>query len=296
MTANGEHSGAAILSIIIASWSTRELLRNLLHSIEVHRPSCPHEVIVVDNASTDDSPAMVSREFPRVILERNEKNLGYARANNQGYARASGDFILLLGSDTMLVDDVIDRMMEYLRGHADTGAVSCRLLNPDRAVQGSCRHFPTLIDGIPTYLSLHHMAPRYNMKGFDFYRTQEVEQPAATCLMLRRTAVDAVGLFDERFSILYNDVDLCMRIRGGGWKIVSLADGEVIHHGSQSTRRASPELRLEMYRNILLYYETHVHPLSGWILRPILPIRLAVATRSLHGLRLITRQTRKGSP
>jgi GT2 family glycosyltransferase len=263
MTANGEHSGASILSIIITSWGTRELLRNLLHSIEVHRPSCPYEVIVVDNGSTDDSPTMVSNEFPGVILERNEKNLGYARA--------SGDFILLPGSDTMLVDDVIDRMMEYMRGHADTGAVSCRLLNPDRTLQGSCRHFPTLIDGIATDLSPHHMAPRYNMKGLDSYKTQEVEQPAATGLMLRRTAVDAVGFSYERFTIPYYGDDWCMRIRRGGWKTVSLANGEVIHHGSQSTRRASPELRLEMYRNILLYYETHVHPLSGWILRPSLP-------------------------
>jgi len=86
-----------------------------------------------------------------------------------------------------------------------------------------------------------------------------------------------------------------MRIRQGGWKIVYLADGEVIHHGSQSTRRASPELRLEMYRNILLYYSMYVHPLSGWILGPILAIRLALATRSLIGFRLITQQTMKGA-
>lgn len=85
-----------------------------------------------------------------------------------------------------------------------------------------------------------------------------------------------------------------MRIRRAGWKIVYFAGGEVIHHGSQSTRRASPELRLEMYRNILLYYKMYVHPLSGWILRPILAARLVLATRSLLGLRLITRHNTKG--
>jgi GT2 family glycosyltransferase len=295
MTAHAEQPGSTLLSVIVANWNTGNLLRELLRSLEIHRPAIPFEVIVVDNGSVDGSPAMVAREFPWVTLLENERNLGYARANNQGCARARGEFILLLGSDTQIVDEVITRMAEYLRAHPETGAVSCRLLNPDGTPQGSCRHFPTLKDGMLTYLSLHAMAPRYNMKGFDFYQTQEVEQPAATCLMLRRATIEGVGLFDERFSILYNDVDLCMRVRQGGWRIMYLADGEVIHHGSQSTRRASPELRLDMYRNILLYYTTYVHPLSGWILRPILAIRLALATRSLIGLQLFNRQTVKGS-
>ncbi len=118
----------------------------------------------------------------------------------------------------------MERMVEYLRSHPEAGAVSCRLLNPDRTVQGSCHHFPTLMDGILTYLSLHRMAPTYNMEGFDFYRTQEVEQPAATCLMLRRSTITAIGLFDERFSILYNDVDSACASGGQGGEIVYLAE------------------------------------------------------------------------
>jgi GT2 family glycosyltransferase len=295
MTSLGGHSDRVVLSVIITNWNTRALLRDLLISIDRHRPPFTFEVIVVDNGSTDGSRTMVSEEFPWVVLLGNERNLGYARGNNQGYASAQGEFVLLLGSDTVIIDDSMERMVAYLRSHADAGAACCRLLNPDRSVQGSCRHFPTLLDGVLTYLSLHRLASQYNMEGFDFYRTQEVEQPAATCLMLRRGAIATAHLFDERFSILYNDVELCKRIRQGGWKIVYVAEGEVIHHGSQSTRRAPPELRLEMYRNILLYYKTYVHPLSGWILRPILAIRLALATRSVVGLRLITDQTMKGA-
>lgn len=295
MSALIEHPDHILLSVIIANWNTRGLLRDLLTSIESHRPPFAFEVIVVDNGSMDGSPAMIAKDFPWVVLRLNDANLGFARANNLGFACARGEFILLLGSDTVIVDDCLERMVEYLRMHADTGAVSCRLLNPDRTVQGSCRNFPTLLDGVLTYLSLHRLASRYNMRGFDFYLTQKVEQPAATSLMLRRVTVSKSGLFDERFSILYNDVELCMRIRKAGWNIVYLAEAEVIHYGSQSTRRASPELRLEMYRNILLYYRMYVHPLSGWILRPILTVRLALATRSVIGLRLMSQKSTKGT-
>ncbi len=294
MTTSGEQGEHPLLSIVIASWNTRELLRGLLLSIDKHRPGFPCEVIVVENGSSDGSRDTVAREFPWVTLRANERNLGYARANNLGYACASGELVLLLGSDTVILDDSLTRMAEYLRTHPDTGAVSCRLLNADRTVQHSCRRFPRLRDGVLTYLSLDRLASFYNMEGFNYYQTQEVEQPAATCLILRRTAIEAVGLFDERFSILYNDVDLCMRIRQRGWKIVYLAEAEVIHHGSQSTRRASPDLRLEMYGNILLYYKMYVHPLSGWILRPILALRLMLATRSALGLRLFGRTKREG--
>lgn len=295
MTAPEEHRDQPVLSVVVANWNTRELLRNLLLSIDRYRPPFSFEVIVVDNGSTDGSVAMVSSDFPWVVLRQNSTNLGYARANNQGFASARGELILLLGSDTVLVGDSMERMAGYLRSHPDTGAVSCRLLNPDRTVQQSCRRFPTLTDGVFTYLSVHRFASEYNMEGFDFYRTQEVEQPAATCLMLRREAVPDGTLFDERFSILYNDVELCMRIRRQGWKIWYLAETEVIHHGGQSTRKASPELRLEMYRNILLYYRTYVNPLSDWILMPILAVRLTAATRTLIGLRLIGRHSRKGT-
>lgn len=267
------------LSIVIANWNTRELLRGALQSIQGHPPLVPYEVIVVDNGSTDRSGELLAREFSWVHAMQNTVNEGYAKAVNQGAESSRGEFILLLGSDTVVLAGSLQRMVEYLEGHDGVGGVSCRLLNPDRSLQASCRTFPTLWDAAATYLSLHALAPSYNVHDFDFYKTQEVDQPAATCFMLKRSVVHQVGLFDERLSILYNDVDLCRRIRTSGWKIVFLADAEIIHYGSSSTRQATPEVRLEMYRNILLYYVRQFGKKALVVLLPILTVRLAIVNK-----------------
>lgn len=275
-----------VLSILITSWNTRELTMGLLESLTAHSPKVPFEVIVVDNASSDGTAQAIEQRFPKVVLLKNRENAGYARGNNQAYSVSTGEFVLLLGSDTVIIDTSITKMVEYLRSASDTGAIGCRLLNPDRSPQRSCRRFPTLWDAAMTYLSLDRLAPHYIMHDFDYYKTQEVEQPAATCLMLRREVIEQMGLFDERYTLLYNDVDLCRRIRDAGWKIIYLADAEVIHYGSKSTTQAPPRLRLEMYRNILLYYSTTVGALSTWVLLPILVVRLFAATRSFIAFQL----------
>jgi hypothetical protein len=268
-----------VLSIIITSWNTRDLLQEALASIYRSAPSVPFEIIVVDNASADGSAEMVGRHFPKVRLISNARNEGFAKGNNRAAAIASGETLLLLGSDVVVRDNSIQQLHDYLHSHADVGAVSCRLLNPDGSVQHSCRRFPRLRDAVFTYLSLHALASAYTISDFDFQRTQEVEQPAATCLMLRKSILGGGGLFDERYTILYNDVDLCKRIHDAGWKIVYLAKAEIIHHGSQSTKRATPAVRLEMYRNILVYYFRHFGGIAVVVLLPILAVRLAVVNR-----------------
>jgi hypothetical protein len=275
------------LSIIIASWNTGSLLRTLLRSLHRFPPAGSHEIIVVDNGSADETQEMLRSEFPDVICIRNDRNEGYARANNQGFRLARGQFVLLLGSDTEMIDDSIQRMAEFLSRTGDAGAVAARLLNPDGTNQGSCKRFPTLLDGVLTYLSLHRLASRYNMAGFDFTAVQEVDQPAASCLMIRRSVVGERSLFDERYTILYNDVDLCKRIRDAGWKIFYLGNTRVVHAGSQSTRKAHPQLRLEMYRNIMLYYFHRFGKSAVLFLLPVLALRLAIVNKGRCTLGLL---------
>jgi hypothetical protein len=274
-------------SVVIATWNTRALVAAALTSLVRSAPGEILEIIVVDNGSIDGSAEMIREQFPDVHLIRLEKNTGYAPANNRGIRASHGTYVLLLGSDTAVKADTLPVMRRFLDDHPDVSAVACRLMNPDGTPQMSCRRFPRLRDAVATYLSLYSLTARYVMKDFDFYRTQEVEQPAATSLMVRREVLEQLGGFDEAYTILYNDVDLCRRMQSNGGRIFYLAETEVMHHGSSTTRNAPPEIRLEMYRNILLYFTRHHGVVARWVLTPILAVRLCAVTRSLQGFRLL---------
>jgi GT2 family glycosyltransferase len=276
-----------VVSIIITNWNTCALLAGALDSVAAARAPDAMETVVVDNGSTDGSAAMVAARYPWVTLIRNTENLGFARANNQGITSARGKYVLFLGSDTILQEDTVSTLSSFLATHPEAGAAGCRLLNPDRTPQMSCRRFPRLRDAVATYLSLHALARRYTMKGFDFYRTQSVEQPAATCLMVHRSLLTELHGFDERYTILYNDVDLCQRIRAKGYEIYYVADTEIIHYGSMTTRSAPAAVRLEMYRNILRYYRSRFGIVADALLRPVLFFRLLLLTRSPIAFRIL---------
>jgi len=276
------------VSIVVPSWNTRALLSDLLDSIAAttNRDFC--EVIVVDNGSADGSPDAVAAKYPWARLIRNAENRGYAEGNNQGIAIARGRYVLLLGSDTVLQEGTVKTMTDFLDLHPEAGAAACRLLNPDRTPQGSCKRFPSLWDAAFTYLSLYGLTRSYSMHGFDFYATQQVDQPAGTCLQIRRALLEELRGFDQRYKILYTDVDLCQRIVAHGWKIYYVAGTEVIHHGSVSTRSAPALVRLAMYQDILRYFRRHAGVMSRWILTPILFVRLFLRTRSVSAFRLFT--------
>ena len=131
------------LSICIVNWNTRELLRACLQSIYRYPPNAPFEVIVVDNASSDGSAAMVQAEFPQAVLIANTENLGYARGNNQAIQQAQGEYILLLNPDTEVFPDTLNRALAFLAAHPEAGAIGAKQLFPDGRVQPSVRGFPT---------------------------------------------------------------------------------------------------------------------------------------------------------
>jgi GT2 family glycosyltransferase len=276
------------VSVVIATWNTRELVCGALEALSRSVLSEPREVIVVDNGSGDGSAEAITARYPGTLLIRNAVNTGYAHANNQGIRAAKGRHILLLGSDTEVGPGTLAVLSGFLDARPEAAAVACRLVNPDGSPQMSCRRFPRLRDAVATYLSLHMLARRYTMHGFDFSATQEVDQPAATCLMFRRDVVTGLHGFDESYRILYNDVDLCKRLHDAGGRIFFTGDTEVLHYGSVTTRSAPPAVRMEMYRNILLYFRRNRGLLAYWVLAPLLSLRLFVVTRSIQSFSLMT--------
>ena len=214
------------LSIILVNWNTRDLLRACLFSLQDALAVSPlrAEVIVVDNASSDRSAAMVAAEFPKVRLIANHENRNYAAGNNQGIAAADGRYLLLLNPDTEVPARALDALVAYLREHPRVGAVSPALVYPDGRLQDSVRGFPTPLAILGELTGLAQLFPEgplgaYRPRSLPEDAPSPVDQPMASAFLIRRSSLDEVGSFDERFPLFFNDVDLCVRLKEAGWEI-----------------------------------------------------------------------------
>lgn len=258
------------LSIVIPSWNTRELLRACLASLE--RARLPeHETIVIDNASVDGSADMVERDFPRVLLQRNARNEGFAIGCNQGLRRARGAYVFLLNADTEVEPEAVSRMLAYLDAHPGHAAIAPRLVSPDGSTQRTCMDFPNcwtpLCFGGPVerWFPQNFELRRYFMRDWDQQSSRDVPQPPAAALIVRASALAEVGLFDEQLWLFYNDVDLSKRLHAAGWRTHYLAEATVLHHIGASTRQFGNFLP-EWHKNRLHYYRKHHGRLGGlWV-------------------------------
>jgi GT2 family glycosyltransferase len=267
----------AEISLIIVSYNTIDLLRDCLTSLmQTEGGAC--EIIVVDNASADGSAGMVRREFPGVVLIRNQQNNGFSKANNQGIRRAKGKYFLLLNSDTVARAGAIAAMAEFLYSHAAVGAVTCKLLNADGTIQPSIsnRPGPLLLFfrllGVSRLVSGDRVRRRLSLTyGFFLGKTirsyltpyvthdspVEVENISGACLMLRREVVEQVGLLDEGFFMYFEDMDYCLRLQDAGWKMYYLPQGEIVHFGGMSSGGRMRNYSVHSYRAMFHFYKKH---------------------------------------
>jgi N-acetylglucosaminyl-diphospho-decaprenol L-rhamnosyltransferase len=230
------------LSIVVLNWNVRDLLDRCLASLRSDRYTL--EIIVVDNASQDGSVALVRAKYPQVTLIANTENRGFTGGNNQGMEAAHGRHVMVLNPDTEIVGDALDRLVAYLDDHPDVGALGPQLLNPDRAVQSSRRRFPTLTTAFFESTWLQSLAPRgilahYYMDDVSPDHTHEVDWLNGACTVFRREALDQVGLYDAQNFFMYSEeLDLCRRVKEGGWKIVYLPEAQVMHYVGKSSDQA----------------------------------------------------------
>jgi GT2 family glycosyltransferase len=241
MEATTSRQPAPALSIVIVSWNTREVLRNCLRSLEQHGASDGIEMVVVDNASGDGSPEMVVVDFPRVRLIRNDANLGFARACNQGMRVSHGELILLINSDTYVVDDVIERTARYLISRPEITMTACQLRFPDGRLQHTANRALGILRSLFEDLWLYKLVPDtvrndILLGGFwDCDREKEVDWLAGVFLMLRRSAFLESGGFCEDFFMYGEDAEWCLRLRRAGHRITFNPLGVVYHIGSVSS-------------------------------------------------------------
>jgi len=266
------------LSVIIVTWNSAADIDACIDSINYGEE---FEVIVVDNASTDATPGLL-RQHHHLKLVENQRNRGYAAANNQGIKLATGEYVLLLNPDTRVELGALDVLSRYLDEHDDIGAVAPRLVSPDGSTQFSIRSFPTSASLFWELIGLARLFPesrlfgRWKMKYFDYERTAEVEQPMASCLMVRRSVLEQLGGMDERFPMFYNDVDLSRRLADACWKTVYLPDARVVHRHGASTKQVRAKMIRESHRSAFRYLRKHDHSGLFWlkavVLLPLLEI------------------------
>ncbi len=268
------------LSIAIVSWNTRDLLLDALDSIYAAPQPFPFEVIVVDNASVDGTAEAVAARYPQVILCANTENAGYARGNNQAIGRAQGAYILLLNPDVLLPPGGLETAVAFMEQHPGAGALGVRQVHPDGRLQRSVRGFPSPLAVLWELIGLSRLLARsrvfgaYRMTWFDYKQVAEVDQPMGTFLLLRRKAVEQVGLMDEAFPIFFNEVDWCLRCKRAGWGIYFTPDVEIVHYGAASTSQVFAAMAWESRRGLLRFYAKHYRALWHW------PLRLLIAAAS----------------
>lgn len=265
----------AEVDVVIVNWNTEGLLRRCLASLAASQGVTLHTV-VVDNASSDDSCAMVKSEFPEVRLVENPENLGFAKANNLGIRLGQSRYVLLLNSDAFVSPDTVAGMVEAMETYPDTGAMGCRLVYEDGSLQRSCYSFPDLATEFYQATWLDRMFARSKVFGrylmtwweMDDFRTVDVVMGAV--MLLRREALDAVGLLDESYFMYSEEVDLCYRLRRQGWLTRYLPSVQAVHIWGGSAKRVPVQTLIRLYQSRVHFFRKHYGRLTAMLYKALL--------------------------
>jgi GT2 family glycosyltransferase len=298
------------VSIVIVSYNGRDYLRRCLASIYEHTRDIEFEVVVVDNASQDGTPEMVSSEFPQVTLVRRPTNAGFARGVNEGLGRARGEAFFLLNPDSEITANLLPPMLAYLRAHPDIGILAPKLLDADGTLQLSCRAFPNFGAALFNRYSMatklfrnNRLSRRYLMTDFDHTRTTGVDWVSGACWLLSRRAYEAIGPLDEAYFWSIEDVDYCQRTHRAGLRVVYFPEAAVIHHIGRSAAALPGRAIVARHRGMWRYYSSYLRPrlpvvrqtidaavLAGILLRAGAQITVHSARRALK----LTKANREG--
>jgi hypothetical protein len=272
------------LSVIIVNYNTADLLRKCLESVyKQEHGDGKFEIIVIDNASADASMAMLHKEYPDVITIENQENKGFAYANNQGLRQAKGQYLVLLNSDAEVVDNALWKMTAFLDAHPTAAAVGAHLVYPDGSFQEGAFRFPGLLQIFFDFFPLNwrltrsRLNGRYSRKLYegDHPRAFEVDFVLGACLMIRRTALEQIGLLDESYFMYMEEIDWCWRVRHANpapgyspltvrfrpgrrklqtWTVHCMPSATVIHHAGGTSRKFRDEMFYQLHKSRHFFY------------------------------------------
>ncbi len=273
------------LSIIIISWNTQKLTQKCVESVFAFVKNIDFEVWVVDNNSTDATinfleKYKIENKLDNLNIIINKENVGFAKANNQAIKQSNGEYILLLNPDTEFVDDKIKEALEFMKNNPEIGILGPKLLNTDGSLQRSCRKFPNFLDQLFIQLKFYNFFPNkikttreYFMLDFEHNENREVDQVMGAAMLVKMEVVKKIGLLDEKFWAIFEEVDFCQRAKEAGYKIFFYANWQIYHHKEQSFKQW-PVWRKQINFNHSLYYYFKKHKpfwqlFLLWLVQPI---------------------------
>jgi GT2 family glycosyltransferase len=248
------------ISVVIVNWNTCALLAECITAVERETVAIPHDIWVVDNGSSDDSVAMLRRDFPHVHVIESKVNLGFAGANNLAMQRSAGRYLLLLNTDAIVTPGSILALLELAKRTPRAGIVGAHLLNPDGSFQASHTDFPTLWQ---EFLILSTIGRRLRGYWYPSHGPEETKGPQrvdyveGACMLVRRDALAEVGGLDEGYFMYAEEVDWCKRMAGRGWEVWYQPTAKVVHIGGASSANRKTSREADLYRSRVRYFRIH---------------------------------------
>ena len=269
-------------SIIVVNYQTYQLTKDTINSIIDKFHSFSYEIIVVDNASKDDSLDKLQKDFKdKVKFIASKENNGFAAGNNLAIEKAKGRYVLLLNSDTVVLDDSLDKIYKYMEENVDVGATGCQVILESGELDKACRRsFPNPQNA---FYRLFHIPTKnkkdnYNLDELDDDGIYEIDCLTGAFMFIRKTALkDIGGGLDETFFMYGEDIDLCYRIKKAGWKIVYFGKSKIIHYKGASSKKQKSKLIYEFYRAMYIYYKKHLAKINPFSINGLVYLGIAIS-------------------
>ena len=289
------------VTIVVVNYNTAHLLVPMRDAVERARGALSLQTIVIDNASRDDSLGVLHREFGDAKIIANSTNVGFGRANNQAIEHVAGRYVLLLNTDAFISPDTLAKTVAFLDANPDCGIVGVRLVGRDGEPQPGCRNFPNPWNVFLLRAGLVRVFPKVRMIDEpigDGESARECDWVPGCYLLIRKSVIDEVGLFDPRYFLYFEEVDLCRRVKAAGWKVMYLPTTSVVHLGGESAKSdgaltaSGQQISALQIESELLYYRKHFGLLGlvgfvslSWLTDMIHAAKWLIRGRPMRGLR-----------
>jgi GT2 family glycosyltransferase len=252
-----------IVSVVVVSWNTCQLTLNCVRSLENSRKLLSTEIIVVDNASSDDTVEQLRRQFPHVHVIENRENLGFARGNNVGLKLCTGRYVALINSDVVVPEGCLEKMVLYLEENARIGMLGPKMILRDGSIGKSVYASPTVWNwfcnavGLSSLFKHSKLFANFELADFDYHKTQDVDTLTGWFWLVRSSALEEVGVLDDQFFMYGEDIDWPKRFRKAGWRVTYYSEAGAFHYCGASSDRAPTRFYVEMNRANLQYFRKH---------------------------------------